>query len=348
MMKNQTKKHYDVVIVGAGPAGLRCAEILSTSELKVLLLEKNQSIGRKACAGGVTRKFFDIYDFPHALLENSTKKVLLTASTEQYTLEGEEDFLFTLDRKTLGQWQLSRIDSSRVDIETGKQLTRVEKDFVEIDRKTQISYRYLVGADGASSLVRRYLKIPSTKHIMALQYKIPYRGVDLPFEIIMHSDLFKAGYAWIFPHKNYLAVGCGVNPHQLSPKKMKENFHRWINKKGFDISHAAYESYPILYDYGGFRFGNIFLAGEASGLTSGLTGEGIYPALVSGEEVARCILDEQHKTQAIEHLLKHKKKQEDILRFLNATGPFRDFTFNMILRFLRCKPLYQKLIKGFS
>jgi geranylgeranyl reductase family protein len=347
-MKTQIKKFYDVIIVGAGPAGLRCAEILAPSGMKVLVIEKKQQIGSKVCAGGVTRKFFNIYDFPPALIEKHTNKVLLTASKEQYTLKSEDDFLFTLDRKTLGQWQLGRINSSRIDIETGKQLTRIEKDFVEIDRKTQIGYRYLVGADGASSLVRRYLKIPAKKHIMALQYKIPYRRDDLPFEIIMHSDLFKAGYAWVFPHKNYLAVGCGAAPHQLSPKKMKENFHRWLKEKNFDVSQAAYESYPILYDYRGFRFGNIFLAGEAAGLTSGLTGEGIYPALVSGEEVARSILDEHHPAQAIKYLLQDKRKQENILRFLNATGPFRNFAFNLIVRFLRSKPLQQKLIRGFS
>ena len=53
---------YDVIIVGAGPAGLRCAEILGQSKLSVLLLEKNAKMGQKVCAGGITRKDLAILD----------------------------------------------------------------------------------------------------------------------------------------------------------------------------------------------------------------------------------------------------------------------------------------------
>jgi len=333
------KNHYDVIIIGAGPAGLRCTELLAPSELKVLVIEKKQQIGSKICAGGITRKFFDIYDFPPALLEKRTNKVLLTASTERYTLHYEEPFLFSIDRKTLGQWQLSRIDTSRIDLVTGRQVTHIHNGFIEIDRKIQIGYRHLVGADGASSLVRRYLKLRTSRHIMALQYKIPWRKNDIPFEIIMNGHYFKSGYAWVFPHNNYLDVGCGVDPHVLSPKKIKENFHRWIKERGFDISQAAFESYPILYDYQGFHFQNIFLAGEAAGLTSGLTGEGIYPALVSGEAVANAILNEANPKEAIDKLLNLKRKHEKILRFINITWPFQAFNFNLIIRFRRNETL---------
>jgi flavin-dependent dehydrogenase len=47
-------ERYDVIIIGAGPAGLKCAEILGGSELKVLLIEKNKTIGPKVCAGLMT------------------------------------------------------------------------------------------------------------------------------------------------------------------------------------------------------------------------------------------------------------------------------------------------------
>ena len=347
-MKPAQRKHYDVIIIGAGPAGLRCAEVLAPSGLKVLLLEKKSHIGQKVCAGGVTRKFFEIYDFPPGLIEKATNQTLLTSPRRQFNIRAKENFLFTLDRKTLGQWQLARIKRETVEIQTERQVTRIEKDFVEVDSNKQYSFNFLVGADGPSSLTRRYLKIPTRHYIMAMQYKIPYRKNDIPFEIIMNSHYFHTGYAWIFPHKNYLAVGCGADPHSLSPKKMKANFHRWIKERGFDISQAAYESFPILYDYRGFRFGNIFLAGEAAGLTSGLSGEGIYPALVSGEEIAKYILDNNYQSAPMEYLLRHKKIQENIRRFLILTGPCRNIAFNLILKLLHIESFNRRLTKGFS
>ena len=46
---------FDVVIIGAGPAGLKCAETLGNSNKKVLLLEKNSKIGPKPCGGLMTQ-----------------------------------------------------------------------------------------------------------------------------------------------------------------------------------------------------------------------------------------------------------------------------------------------------
>ena len=50
------KDKYDVIIVGAGPAGLSCAETLSKSGKSVLVLEKNYKVGPKICAGALTMK----------------------------------------------------------------------------------------------------------------------------------------------------------------------------------------------------------------------------------------------------------------------------------------------------
>jgi len=341
-------KHYDVIIAGAGPAGLRCAEILAPSGLKVLLLEKKQSIGQKVCAGGITRKLFSIYDFPETLIETSIHKILLSASHRQHLIQSRSNFLFTIDRKVLGLWQLSRIKNSAIDIQTAARLSHIEKNYVVVNREDRYTYTYLVGADGSSSLVRRHLHIPAKKYIMALQYKIPYGKAGIASEIHLDSNYFHAGYGWIFPHKDYLAVGCGADPRFISPKKLKAHFHQWLNEKHFDITHSSYESFPILYDYRGFQFGNIFLAGDAAGLASGLTGEGILPALVSGEEVAKRILDKNHKPKAMEVLIRHKRKQENILRFLNWTGPLRNTVFNIILLCLKNEGFNRRLTKGFS
>jgi flavin-dependent dehydrogenase len=48
------KTHYDVIIIGAGPAGFSCAEQLKSSELSVLLIDKNKTVISKTCAGGLS------------------------------------------------------------------------------------------------------------------------------------------------------------------------------------------------------------------------------------------------------------------------------------------------------
>jgi len=70
----------------------------------------------------------------------------------------------------------------------------------------------------------------------------------------------------------------------------------------------------INYDYKGHEFKNKFLVGDAGGFASGLTGEGMYFAIKSGEDVARKILNKNYKYQYIPHMLEAKKIQENLLR----------------------------------
>ena len=60
MSKKITVKKYDVIIIGAGPAGLSAAKILAENGKTVLVLEKNKVIGPKVCAGGLTTKDFKL------------------------------------------------------------------------------------------------------------------------------------------------------------------------------------------------------------------------------------------------------------------------------------------------
>lgn len=340
-------KSYDVIISGAGPAGLRCAEILAPSGLSILILEKNAEIGTKVCAGGVTRKIFRIYNLPDSLVEQRINKITIQSPAQKYTIQHPEPFVFTLDRQAFGQWQAGRLENTRVEIRTKAQVTGIGKGFAEVNRRDKYGFRYLVGADGAASFVRRHLKIPSRKKIITFQYLIP--GKDpAGMEIFMDSRYFHSGYAWIFPHNKYLAVGCGADPVKISPGHLKDNFHKWLKQKSFHVSGIPPQSFPLCYDYRGIRFDNVYLTGEAAGLTSGLTGEGIYPALVSGQIAAESILSENLPVQSLEKLLRYKKVQEKYLSFLYNAGPFRNTVFNLTLWFLKNKAFREYVTRGFS
>ena len=340
-------KRYDVIIVGAGPAGLRCAEILASSDKKVLLLEKKPQTGPKVCAGGITRKSITLISPPEELFEFKINKAKIAGPQSVFETQGEkEPFVFMVSRKDFGQWQEQKLAGSRVEIRHNALVTGIQNEYVEVNRQEHFGYTWLVGADGATSKVRRFLNLPVKKQLVTFQYLIP--SGENRFEIHMDNRYFRSGYGWIFPHKGHLAVGCLADPRHVSVRTLRKGFHRWLQKEGFNLKNAVYQSFPVNYDYRGHRFGNIFLAGEAAGLASGLTGEGIYAALLSGEEAARTILNPGRSKEKMEALLHYKKVQERFLMLLHAAGPFRQVVFQTILLLLKNKRFNRRVTQGFS
>lgn len=341
-------KQYDTIIVGAGPAGLRCAEILSKSDLSVLLIEKEKVVGKKICAGGITRKGFQLLDIPKNITEHMVDQVGLHSMRYDNYKTLPEPVMATVDRQKFGQWQLDRLKGTKVEFRNNTKLTEVRKNSIIVNEDEELGFRFLVGGDGPNSKVRKHLKLPVEKVLASVQYLIPQKDVPPRIDIYLDGQHFHAWYAWLFPHTGYITVGACCNPKYMSGKELKENFHRWLEKKGFDISHAEYQSYPISYDYRGLQFGNIYLVGEAAGMASGLTGEGIYQSLVSGEEAARLILDPGYKTTILDRVLKYNNIQHSAMNLLLKAGPLRNAIQDLIILIMRNKWVNRKISKGFS
>ncbi|WP_445955786.1 FAD-dependent oxidoreductase [Yeosuana sp.] len=336
---------YDVIIVGAGPAGLSCAKQLGGTPLRVLVAERNNVVGPKVCAGGLTGKSIQSLELPDELIEFNFNKIHLNHKNKLFYLKDDEDFTYTIDRKELGQWQLKQLEKfDNIEVRTASAVSKITKEYVVLNGQ-KIGYKHLVGADGASSLVRRYLKLPSGKAEIAMQYIIPetkYKDLEVYFD----SQLFSAWYAWIFPHNHYVSVGCMGNPKEISSKQLTKNFSAWLKTYNIDISDGKYEAFPINGDFKAYRFeGNVYLAGDAGGFASRLTGEGIYQALVSGEEIGKIILDQNYHSKKIDALIKLQNRHNKILGTLVASGKFRPLLIEAGKYFLRSKSISKKVIK---
>ncbi len=321
---------YDVVIIGAGPAGLNCAQHLSEAGKKVLLLEQNAVIGPKICAGGLTGSDLEYLKLPDSLLGHKFTEAIFNTPWQKYKINMGKFLVYTVDRKDLGQWQLAKLKKTGAVVRTEARVTQIEKDLVIVNGKEKIGFKYLVGADGSSSLVRRFLGVKAGIIGIAIQYIIPGNKYK-DFEYFVDSSLFKAWYAWIFPHKNYVSIGTGGDPRHISSKELRENFAKWLDRKGIDVAGLEIQGCPINFDYQGYKFGNIFLAGDAAGLASGLTGEGIYQALISGEEIAKSIIDENYVSGKIDKLAEDQKKHHQVLDFFIRSGSFRKIEFEVIV-----------------
>lgn len=310
----QTK---NIIIVGAGPAGLAtAAELRKISDFNVVILEKNPEISRKVCAGGISPNSFEI-DLPEKIIDRKFRRVKIFTPMQSITLKENRFIAATTNRKFLHKIMAEKAISLGVKILFNEFVKEINSNSVITNAGKKFIFDYLIGADGSNSIIRKNLDLKTKKVIAAFQYIIPRNYPDMEF----HVDFKKFGpsYVWIFPQKEMVSVGTGYDPNlfknDFTIQKLRGNFDFWCAKK-FNMENAKFEAFSINYDYQGFDFGNIYLAGDAAGFASGFTGEGIKFAVLSGKDIARKICDPNYKCAEIENILKIKERGENFVRLL--------------------------------
>lgn len=298
------ENNFDVIIIGAGPAGLECAKQFEGSEFSVLLVEKNKEIGPKVCAGGLTC-LSSKFEIPGSITRVFNGQTVYVSGKRN-----KMDLAFPIrmsERRDLGKYLLNRLSgvgNVRILEETLVKEVRPEKIITD---KGEFGYRYLVGADGATSVVRKYLGLGS-KFSIGLRYKIPEMADEVEWHFF--PKILGAGYVWIFPHKDHTNVGIFFEAKDSSVEKAKAVLRNFLKGRGFSVPFRDPEAAVLNFDYKGCIFKNVFLAGEAAGLTSRTTGEGIAPALISGREIGRKIIDPGYDLPLLKKILKIKRRQE--------------------------------------
>ncbi len=286
---------YDIIIVGAGPAGLACAELCASNGARTLVLERKRVIGQKVCAGGITwngllqkvedlpqRKFYDQY------IITPFQKAVITRPSP---------VIATINREKLGRYMHEKATRAGAEVlmehlVTGTTENALTANCKKTGRQRKLRYSFLVGADGSTSTVRKYLQLPVARTGIGINYMVPGHITDMEWHL--DPQLFGSGYGWIFPHQDQCSFGAYADSSALSAKQLHKNFLIWCQQKGINLKDARPTAGTVNFDYKGDSFNNIFLAGDAAGLASGLTGEGIYPAIVSGQKIASTITKAKH------------------------------------------------------
>jgi geranylgeranyl reductase len=341
---------YDAIIVGAGPAGLKCAEILAEGGKKVVVLEKNKIIGDKICAGGLTLKALEL-GIPDKIIQKKFKRWIIHTPLQDVKLKSKQPFMATVDRKGLGKWMAEKAREAGAEIRVSSVAIKIDKNFVTINNKEKIKYKYLVGADGTNSIVRKYLGTKTEYVGQAFYYLAPKKFKDL--EIFINPEKFST-YLWVFPYKDFTSIGTGrrigdlnkkgKTVFGLSTREIKKNLDKFCENK-FDVEKAKFRAAMVNFDYRGYEFGNKFLIGDAAGFASGLTGEGIYFAIKSGEDVAKKIIDKKYFCENIRHILRLKKWQERIAWTLEINKTFTKFCWGAMCLLLKSRWISNKVIK---
>ena len=305
-----TIHHYHTIIIGAGPGGLSCARHLAQHGKEVLVLEMKKQLGAKVCAGGVTLAGV-VQAIPTHLIEKEFRCQHVSSSRQQTIVIHRQPIVSTLNRGRLGQWMAARARAAGAEIKTACRVIRLQDKQVTTANATY-SCDYLVGADGANSLVRRQLRLPVLHVGRGLHYHLPG---DFP-HMVWHLDprRFHTGYSWIFPQDGRASIGAYGARQDISAQKLKKGLQEWLTEMNIDWRGQKIEAAMINYDYRGWQFGSTFLVGDAAGLASGLTGEGIVPAIISGQAAAKRILDSNAPCRKMARLIKNHRRHSQLLR----------------------------------
>lgn len=303
-------KKFHTVIVGGGPGGLACATILAEQGKDVLVLERNRDVGPKVCAGGIPslgKKF----GFPETLWERSFTRQHISTNWQHTIIQDANPIIRTVDRGRLGRWMAERAVAAGVSIATNALVLKITENRVQIRGGEEFGYDFLVGGDGSGSLVRRQLGIPTEKIGIGINYQVPGNFPEMQWHL--NTDLFGNGYAWIFPHQDTASIGVYARRSTTKPGILLNSLHQWAESHSIELKSRQPQAALINFDFRGWHFGNHFLIGDAAGLASGLTGEGIYSAIVSGQEAARTILDKGYKSKKMDKLIQKHRRHTRIL-----------------------------------
>ena len=339
----------EYLVLGAGPGGLRAAQVLAEAGREVLVLERNAEVGPKTCGGGLTLKA--VSELSGMGLPLDAGRTLLAhaefAGHSSFTFHPVLGAVRTLSRRALGAWQLGLARQAGAQVRTESAATDFDFDghTLQVNRASRIRYRHLIAADGSRSSVRRALGLPTPRAFFAAEYNIPGRR-DSALSVRFDSDRLGTGYFWVFPHTEYTSYGAGAYKHAVVPRDVCAYIEKRLASMGVDPGETPLEAFCLECDYRGWRFGDVSLVGDAAGLVSPLTGEGIYAALVSGEEAARSLIEPRYPLSKTRGWLRRKRAHEFLWRRWQS-GRARSFTLATLIPLFRVRPINRGLTAFF-
>jgi geranylgeranyl reductase family protein len=323
---------HQTIIIGAGPAGLACATILAKHGRKVIVLERNKTVGPKVCAGGVPFHAFKRLNLPNNLAEKTFPVQHIITPFQKARLKSKIPIISTVNRKKLGRLMMAQATRAGVIVKTGTTVTRITNREV-YTKDNSFQYQYLVGADGSSSIVRRFLNISSRFMGVGIQYQVPGNFEKMEWHFAPKS--FKSGYAWIFPHKKLASIGAYAERSDITPQNLMRQLHLWAENKGIKFNNCRPEASTINFDFRGWHFNNIFLTGDAAGLASGLTGEGILPAVISGEAAAKAIITPGYHNKEMAQLIHKQQRHQQVQKLFAKNKVICHIALEMLVLALR-------------
>lgn len=293
------KPSYDVLVVGAGPAGCTTAELLAAAGLDVAVLEEHAVIGEPVdCTGVVGAEAFESFDLPKDIVVGSVDAITIhSPSGIPATYQGTDPLAYIVDRAELDRTLATRARDAGATMVLSTQavdVARVESGVEVTCRRPEgetrsVSASVLILAGGPRFAFHDRLGLGTSSLLWRSAH------AELPGNSLSHAqvylgrDVAPGAFGWAVPVKRggmpYVRIG--VNSHsdasQYLRKLCEEKFPYLLPGDGS----LPYRSWvvpvlPVCHTYGD----RVLAVGDAAGQVKPTSGGGIYYGMLSAREAA--------------------------------------------------------------
>ncbi|MDE7293478.1 MAG: NAD(P)/FAD-dependent oxidoreductase, partial [Oscillospiraceae bacterium] len=307
---------YDVIVIGAGPAGCTAAKTLAERGCKVLLTEKFKMPRYKSCSGQLIKKSAELVrehfgeDVPAAVMCEPRAVGGMILTNDKGKIYRFEQDGFNVWRSGFDKWLADKAGQAGAEVRDG--MTAVscgEGDgYVEVifkgEKQCRERAKYVIDCEGAAGVIRRKLTGEKLRYIMTYQ-TFDYGSVDLDeryFYAYLQPELSEYD-AWFNVKDNMLVLGVAVKDFSKAEyyygrftAYMKERHGLRIDKQ------VKTDKWIMPYIRPGcdivYGVGRVLFAGEAAGFLNPM-GEGISAAVESGFLAAMAVADNFDDTEKI-------------------------------------------------
>ena len=333
--------HYDIAVIGGGPAGATFARELAKSkpDLKIVLIDEKPRTGSKVCGGLLAPDAqkvlaqFDL-DLPKSILADPQIFDVKTIDLASGITRHYQRHYLNMDRAAFDEWLLELIPEN-VTIIRGR-CANIEGNFhidvVTDDGKLSFSAVHIVGADGGSSIVRRRFFDSPSKLYISIQEHFKDDGREMPSYSCIYDPKTSDSCSWTIRKNGYVIFG-GAFDIKRGREAYFEQKARVEKYLGRSFGEAVKIEACLLTSprkSGDFISGKdkVFLIGEAAGLISASSFEGISSAFLSGKYLADAFCEK--------NILASYKKKTAKLRL--------KLFFKIPKMKILCSPLLRKMI----
>lgn len=326
-------KPYDVLIVGAGPAGSFAAELLAKGGANVALFDGRPEGTPKACGGGVTAKALKAWpQLLNAAGRTINELDLYSPSGKKLHLNLDEPFAI-YSRVVFDSYLRDRARDAGAHIIPEKISARKAKRIdngwrLMNDDAREWTGSMLVGADGANSGLAKMLAgpLPPSDMEVAFGYRAPLPASEVAPTVVAFLPRW-VGYAWAFPRPDHISFGIATTQDAFEHQPLDDLLWRfmvgyyqqcdgaivtfWKDEKETPAAarvrkhlNETAERYAAripglaatTWDNRKVCGADWALLGDAAGFADPVTGEGIYYALRSAELFAEAYLKGDART----------------------------------------------------